>query len=81
MLLDAHGIRAYVDGMGQDVYKILRKYPEYLKNPELLDRAFERAIAVKVQQRDLVLREPAVIVTTAGMLNGGPALYYLKPTL
>jgi putative mRNA 3-end processing factor len=36
MLLDALGIRAYVDGMGQDVYKILRKYPEYLKNPELL---------------------------------------------
>ena len=25
MLLDAHGIRAYVDGMGRDVYKILQK--------------------------------------------------------
>lgn len=76
MLLDAHRIRAYVDGMGQDVYKILRKYPEYLKNPDLLDRAFERAIAVK--DRDSVLREPSVIVTTAGMLNGGPALFYLS---
>lgn len=78
MLLDAHGIRAYVDGMGLDVYKILRKYPGYLKNPGLLDRAFERAIAVKSQQRDSVLREPSVIVTTAGMLNGGPALFYLS---
>jgi putative mRNA 3-end processing factor len=78
MLLDAHGIRAYVDGMGLEVYKILRKYPEYLKNPELLDRAFGRAIAVKDHQRDSVLREPAVIVTTAGMLNGGPALFYLS---
>jgi putative mRNA 3-end processing factor len=76
MLLDAHRIKAYVDGMGQDVYKILRKYPEYLKNPNLLDRAFERAIAVK--DRDSVLREPSVIVTTAGMLNGGPALFYLN---
>jgi putative mRNA 3-end processing factor len=78
MLLDAHRIRAYVDGMGLEVYKILRKYPEYLKNPELLDRAFKRAIAVKDQQRDSVLKEPSVIVTTAGMLNGGPALFYLS---
>jgi len=78
MLLDAHGITAYVDGMGLDVYKILKKYPEYLRNPELLDRAFKRVISVKVQQRDLVLKKPSVIVTTAGMLDGGPALYYLS---
>lgn len=78
MLLDAHGIRAYVDGMGRDVYKILQKYPEYLRNPELLDRAFGRAISVKDKQRDSVLKESSVIVTTAGMLNGGPALHYLS---
>jgi putative mRNA 3-end processing factor len=78
MLLDAHGIRAHVDGMGLDVYKILKKYPEYLRNPELLDRAFRRAIPVRVQQRNLVLKKPSVIVTTAGMLDGGPALYYLS---
>jgi putative mRNA 3-end processing factor len=78
MLLDAHGIQAYVDGMGRDVYKILKKYPEYLKNPELLDRAFGRAIPVKDQHRDSVLKEPSVIVTTAGMMNGGPVLYYLS---
>jgi putative mRNA 3-end processing factor len=78
MLLDAHGIQAYVDGMGRDVYKILKKYPEYLKNPELLDRAFGRAIPVKDHQRDSILKEPSVIVTTAGMLNGGPILYYLS---
>ena len=78
MLLDAHGIQAYVDGMGRDVYKILKKYPEYLKAPELLDRAFGRAIPVKDHQRDSVLKEPSVIVTTAGMMNGGPILYYLS---
>jgi len=78
MLLDAHGIRAYVDGMGRDVYKILQKYPEYLRNPELLDRAFGRAISVKDKQRDSILKKPSVIVTTAGMLNGGPALHYLS---
>ena len=78
MLLDAHGIRSYVDGMGRDVYKILQKYPEYLRNPELLDRAFGRATSVKNKKRDSVLKEPSVVVTTAGMLNGGPILYYLS---
>jgi putative mRNA 3-end processing factor len=78
MLLDAHGIRSYVDGMGRDVYKILQKYPEYLRNPELLDRAFGRATSVKDKKRDSILKEPSVIVTTAGMLNGGPILYYLS---
>ncbi len=78
MLLDAHGIRAYVDGMGRDVYKILKKYPEYLRNPDLLDRAFGRATSVNDRQRDSVLKEPSVIVTTAGMLNGGPIMYYLS---
>lgn len=78
MLLDAHGIRAYVDGMGRDVYKILKKYPEYLKNPDLLDQAFGRAFSVNDRQRESVLKKPSVIVTTAGMLNGGPAMYYLS---
>jgi putative mRNA 3-end processing factor len=78
MLLDAHGIRSYVDGMGRDVYKILQKYPKYLRNPELLDRAFGRATSVKNKKRDSVLKKPSVVVTTAGMLNGGPILYYLS---
>ncbi|MCQ1534947.1 MBL fold metallo-hydrolase [Methanosarcina sp. KYL-1] len=78
LLLDAHGIRPYVDGMGKDVYKILKKYPEYLKTPELLDRAFDHATLVKEHKRDSVLEEPSVIVTTAGMLNGGPILSYLS---
>ena len=58
--------------------KSFKKYPEYLRNPELLDRAFGRAISVKDRQRDSILKEPSVIVTTAGMLNGGPALHYLS---
>jgi putative mRNA 3-end processing factor len=58
MLLEAHGIRAYVDGLGLDVYEILKKSPEYLRNPEILERAFRSVVPVKVQQRDLVLKKP-----------------------
>ena len=78
MLLDAHGIHAYVDGMGKDVYKILKKYPEYVRNPKLLDKAFDNASPVKESKRAEIIKEPSVIVTTAGMLNGGPVLYYLS---
>lgn len=57
MLLDVHLIRAYVDGLVRDVYKILKKYPEDLKNPELLDRSFRSPVPVKVQKRDLILKQ------------------------
>jgi|GEM_PF-2419645 len=50
MLLNTHGIQAYLDGMGRDVYKTPQKDPEYLKNPDLLDRAFEHAISVNDRQ-------------------------------
>ncbi|WP_440948831.1 hypothetical protein ACSAZL_10470 [Methanosarcina sp. T3] len=64
--------------MSRDVYKILKKYPEYLKNPDLLDKAFEHVISVNDRWRESVLKEPSVIVTTAGTLNGELAMYYLS---
>lgn len=78
MLLDAHGIRPYVDGMGKDAYEIMMKHPSYLRNPTHLRRAFDNAIPVKSSRRDEVPMESSVIVTTSGMLNGGPVMYYLN---
>jgi putative mRNA 3-end processing factor len=46
-----------VDGLVRDVYKILKKYPEDLRNPELFDRAFRTAVPVKGQKRDLILKK------------------------
>ncbi|MBN2109628.1 MAG: MBL fold metallo-hydrolase [Methanosarcinaceae archaeon] len=78
MLLDAYGIRAYVDGMGVSAYKLMMKYPHCLRNPTHLKRAFDHATEVEGNKRDRVPLESSVIVTTAGMLNGGPVMYYLK---
>ncbi len=78
MLLDAHGIKAYVDGLGVSAYKMMIKHPDALRNPAHLRRAFSNAIMVDGPKRDRVPLESTVIVTTAGMLNGGPVLYYLK---
>ena len=78
MLLDAHGIRAYVDGMGIRAYKIMSKHPNYIRNPTHLKRAFANAIEVQGRKRDSIRLESSVVVTTAGMLNGGPVLHYIK---
>lgn len=77
MILTAHGITPYVDGMGKDVQAIFEKYPMFLRDAQALEAAFTDAIMVNRKQRDAVLKEPSVVVTTAGMLNGGPAMYYL----
>lgn len=77
MILHKHGLHPYVDGMGVDVFKRFAQYPEYLRDSDALQRAFDNATIVKPRARSRVLRN-SIIVTTAGMLNGGPALYYIN---
>ncbi|WP_445476033.1 MBL fold metallo-hydrolase [Methanococcoides methylutens] len=77
MLLSEHGIPCYVDGMGVSIYKLLMSHPDYLKNPTHLKHAFDNATIVKGRKRASVSLNGSVIVTTAGMLNGGPVLHYI----
>ncbi|MHC1576887.1 MAG: MBL fold metallo-hydrolase [Methanosarcinaceae archaeon] len=78
MLLDEYDIHTYVDGMGVAMYKLMLHHPDYLKDPARLKKAFGNASIVKGHRRKRVPLENSVIVTTAGMLNGGPVLYYLN---
>jgi len=69
----------YLDGMGQKVARTTMAFPKFLKNSRSLKRALERTKWVRNNgERKQALKEPSVIVTTAGMLQGGPALNYLK---
>ncbi len=77
MILHKYGLHPYVDGMGVDVLRKFVQYPEYLRDSDALQRAFDNATVVRPKARARILRN-SVIVTTAGMLNGGPALYYLS---
>ena len=78
MILTSHGITPYVDGMGKEVTRILERYPDYIKSVKDLRRAMKRSIIVERGKRESVLEEPSAIITTAGMLNGGPALFYIS---
>lgn len=76
MLLKRNNISAYVDGMGVDVGKLIHKDIKSIHNHGLFNRAFDNI--VKPYHREELMESPQVIVTTAGMLNGGPVLYYLE---
>lgn len=80
-VLEEHklNVPVYLDGMGQKAAKIMLKYPNAFKNPKFLQRALKKARWVQNEQmRKKALKEPCVIVTTSGMLQGGPIQYYIK---
>jgi len=79
MVCAAHDIDCYVDGMGVEVLSMLRQYPDFLRDPDALDRAARHAREVTGRdgQRKRIAAQNTVIVTTSGMLSGGPAMTYI----
>ena len=75
----AHDIDCYVDGMGVEVTSLLRQYPEFLRDADAMSRATSNARFVDGRdgQRRRIADQSTVIITTAGMLGGGPAVTYL----
>ena len=68
----------YFDGMGQKVARIFLDYPEFLKDPKAFKRAMDKVKWIRHRNdRKKVLKKPAAVVTSAGMLQGGPAMHYL----
>jgi len=79
MICAAHDIPCYVDGMGVAVTDRFRQTPEYLRDPDAFRNAVghARVVTGRDGQRRRIAEENAVIITTAGMLNGGPAMTYV----
>jgi len=75
----ANDVDCYVDGMGKQVTKMLRRHPEFLRDDEALRRAKSNARFVDGRdgQRRRIADQNTVIVTTSGMLSGGPAMTYI----
>ncbi|MFB6086777.1 MAG: MBL fold metallo-hydrolase [Halodesulfurarchaeum sp.] len=74
-----HDIPCYVDGMGKGVTEMLRQYPEYVRDPEALRQATSHArfVTGRDGQRKRIAEQSTAIVTTSGMLSGGPAMTYI----
>ena len=78
MSLASAGFETYLDGMARSVNEIYEAAPEYLADARRFRRALEGVHVVEHPgDRRKALREAEVIVTTGGMLDGGPVLYYI----
>ncbi len=78
MALASSGFETYLDGMARAVDEIYLSAPEYLADARRFRRALEGVHVVEHPgERRKALREADVIVTTGGMLDGGPVLYYV----
>jgi len=79
MVCAAHDIDCYVDGMGTRVTETLRGHPDFLRDADALRRAWSNARVVDGRdgQRRRIADDNTVVVTTSGMLSGGPAMTYV----
>jgi len=79
LVCETHDIDCYVDGMGKRVTEMLRRHPEFVRDAEALGRAKSNARFVDGRdgQRRRIAEDNTVIVTTSGMLSGGPAMTYI----
>ena len=75
----ANDIDCYLDGMATDVTRTLREYPEYVRDADALRRAVSNArfVTGRDGQRARLTEKNTVILTTAGMLGGGPVVSYI----
>ncbi len=77
-ILVSHGVEnIFFDGMARDATKIILRHPDYITNAKKLKNVMRKVHWIKTQRdRERALEEPAVLVTTAGMMQGGPVIYY-----
>jgi len=79
LVADADDLTPYVDGMGVEVTRLVRRHPEFLRDPEALRRAAgaARLVTGRDGQRERIAGDNELIITTSGMLAGGPVHSYL----
>lgn len=81
-------VKVYVDGMVRDINRVYKNNPLYLKNS--LGKRILKGISpfydeniIEVKTTDtrediLSQKEPAVIISSSGMLTGGPSAFYAE---
>jgi len=71
--------RVIMDGMAVKVNEIMLRYPDFLRDPKVFSDSVHQAIWIRGEkERKSVLSEPSVIISPAGMLVGGSAVFYLQ---
>jgi len=78
LVLKNSGYDVWFDGMGRKVSKIFLKYPSYLRSAEELKKAVNNVNFVHSDHGRKLALKSEVILTSSGMMDGGPVLWYMK---
>jgi len=69
----------FMDGMAREASRIMMNHLEFIKDPELFMDAMHMADWIEDwRDRKRASKKPSVIIAPAGMLKGGPAVYYIQ---
>ncbi|RLE38462.1 MBL fold metallo-hydrolase [Candidatus Woesearchaeota archaeon] len=69
----------YMDGMAVKATDFILAHPVLLSKPKELEKAYNRINIVKgSRERKQVLNKQAIVITTSGMITGGPVIEYMK---
>jgi len=80
-ILAAHNFEhpVTIDGMIRGANTIMMKHGQFLQDPKLLRDALDSAYWIEGwRDRRKAARKPGVIISTAGMLKGGPSVFYMS---
>ena len=81
LMLHENGIKqdVYLDGMAQKAADIILYHKNELRDAKELREAMRKVNFVRTKkQRMKIVQSGGVVITTSGMLSGGPICFYLK---
>jgi len=79
MMLEGLGIDLYLDGMSKRIATTFLTEGKFLRSARRLKKALSQTKFVNSDsQRKKLLKNGGAVITTSGMLDGGPALSYIK---
>jgi putative mRNA 3-end processing factor len=71
-------LNVHIDGMGKFLAKLYLEHPEYLRSSDDLEAALAWAKKVSSKSDRKKALDADVIITTSGMLDGGPSIWYVN---
>ncbi|MBI5398762.1 MBL fold metallo-hydrolase [Candidatus Woesearchaeota archaeon] len=74
------GVPVYIDGMALEATQLLLEHPDSLKEADKLHEALRKAQQVRRGERHKIFSKQSIVITTSGMLTGGPIIDYIKHT-
>ena len=78
LVLRNSGYNIWFDGMGRKISKIFLKYPRHLRSVDNLKKALNKINFVRSEHNRKLALKSEVIITSSGMMDGGPVLSYMN---